>query len=86
MSGLINDQNVAFQTLKQALIEAPMLALSNFEKPFYLETDACDLGVGVVLMQDHHPIAYVSKPLGPKWRGLSTYEKEYVAILLAVEQ
>jgi hypothetical protein len=51
-----------------------------------VETDACNVGVGVVLMQDHHPIAYVSKSLGPKLRGLSTYEKEYVAILLAVEQ
>jgi hypothetical protein len=44
------------------------------------------VGVGTVLMQDSHPIAYVSKSLGPKLRGLSTYEKEYVAILLAVEQ
>jgi hypothetical protein len=37
-------------------------------------------------MQDHHPIAFVRKALGPKLRGLSTYEKEYVAILLAIEQ
>jgi hypothetical protein len=39
-----------------------------------------------VLLQENHPIAFVSKPLGPRLRGLSTYEKEYVAILLAVEQ
>jgi hypothetical protein len=37
-------------------------------------------------MQDQHPIAFVSKSLGSKMRGLSTYEKEYVAILLAIEQ
>jgi hypothetical protein len=37
-----------------------------------------------MLMQGHL-IAFVSKPLGPKLRRLSTYEKEYVAILLAVE-
>jgi hypothetical protein len=37
-------------------------------------------------MQDGHPIAFVSKALGPKLRGLSTYENEYVAILMAVEQ
>jgi hypothetical protein len=36
-------------------------------------------------MQGNHPISYVSKSLGPKLRGLSTYEKEYVDILLAVE-
>jgi hypothetical protein len=30
-------------------------------------------------------LAFVSKSLGPKLRGLSTYEKEYVAVLLAME-
>jgi hypothetical protein len=43
------------------------------------------MGVGVVLMQDHHPITYVSKSLGPKLKGLSTYEKKYIAILMAVD-
>ena len=33
-----------------------------------------------------HPIAFWSKALGPKNRGLSTYEKDYLAILLAVEK
>jgi hypothetical protein len=32
------------------------------------------------------PLAFPSKALGPKSRGLSTYEKEYMAILLAVQQ
>jgi hypothetical protein len=40
--------------------------------------------VGAVLMQDQHPIAYISKALGSKLQGLSTYEKEYVIVLLAV--
>jgi hypothetical protein len=76
---------VAFNTLKTALITAPVLALPNFEKPFAIETDASDLGVGSVLIQDKHPLAFIIKTLGPKLRGLSTYE-EYVALLLAVEQ
>jgi hypothetical protein len=79
------DHEVAFQTLKLALIQALILALPDFSKPFCIETDALACGVGVVLMQDHHPIACVSKALGLKMRGMSTYEKEYVAILLAVE-
>jgi hypothetical protein len=77
---------VAFNTLKTALITALVLALPNFEKPFAIETDASDLGVGAVLIQDKHPLAFIIKTLGPKLRGLSTYEKEYVTLLLAVEQ
>jgi hypothetical protein len=80
------DHDVAFQTLKNALVQAPVLALPDFTNPFLIETDASDYGVGVVLMQDSHPLAFVSKALGPKLRGLSTYEKECISILLAVEQ
>jgi len=36
-------------------------------------------------MQDGHPLAFLSKALGSKSRGLSTYEKEFMAILLAVQ-
>jgi hypothetical protein len=39
-----------------------------------------------VLLHDNHPIAFVSKALGPRTRGLSTYDKEYLAILVAVDQ
>jgi hypothetical protein len=76
---------VAFHTLKSALISAPVLALPDFSKPFLVETDASDIGVGAVLMKGH-PIAFVSKALGPRLRGLSTCEKEYIAVLLAIEQ
>jgi hypothetical protein len=78
--------DVAFSALKEALVQAPVLSLPDFAKTFILETDASDLGVGAVLMQDGHPIGYLSKALRPKSRGLSTYEKEYMAILIAVPQ
>ena len=42
--------------------------------------------LGAVLMQKGHPLAYLSKSLGPRSQGLSTYEKEYMAILTAVDQ
>jgi len=50
-----------------------------------VETDASDKGIGAVLQQDGHPIAYLSKALGPKNQVLSTYEKESLAILMAIE-
>jgi hypothetical protein len=50
----------SFAALKSALIEAPVLGLPNFAKPFQLHTDACDSGVGAVLLQDGHPLAYIT--------------------------
>uniref|UniRef100_A0A8R7P4B6 Reverse transcriptase domain-containing protein n=1 Tax=Triticum urartu TaxID=4572 RepID=A0A8R7P4B6_TRIUA len=76
----------AFQALKQALTSAPVLALPDFKQPFTVETDASDMGIGAVLMQRHHPIAFLSQALGPRHRMLSTYEKECLAILMAVER
>jgi hypothetical protein len=76
----------AFTTLQHSLVIAPVLALLDFAKPFVIETDACHVGIGVVLMQDGHPLAFVSKALGPRNISLSVYEKEYLAILLAIEQ
>ncbi|XP_057780007.1 uncharacterized protein LOC130998610 [Salvia miltiorrhiza] len=76
----------AFHALKKAMVTAPVLALPNFELPFVLETDDCYNGIGAVLMQDHHPIAFLSKSLAPKNRGLSIYEKEFLAIILATEK
>jgi hypothetical protein len=67
-------------------VEDPVLKLPDFSKTFVIDTDACDTGVGAVLQQDGHPIAYMSKPLAPKNRGLSTYEKECLAVLMAIEQ
>jgi predicted alpha/beta hydrolase len=78
--------DLAFRTLKEALVSAPVLALPDFAAQFTIETDACEYGIGAVLLQKGHPLAFVSKSLGPRNRGLSTYEKEYMAILLAVQQ
>jgi hypothetical protein len=65
----------SFQALKHALVTAAVLVLPDFSKPFTIETDACGVGIGAVLSQQGHPLAYVSKALGPKNMGLSTYER-----------
>lgn len=75
----------AFNTLKHALVTAPVLARPDFAKQFTIETDASDTGIGAVLSQESHPIAFLSKALGQRSRGLLTYEKECMAVLLAVE-
>lgn len=64
----------SFQALKKALMTAPVLAMPNFSLPFTIETNASAKGIGAVLHQQSHPIAFVSKALGIKAQGLSTYD------------
>jgi hypothetical protein len=74
-----------FCTLKQALTSALVLALPDFTKRFVVEMDASGTGIGAVLMQDNHTIAYLSKALYPRNLGLSVYEKECLTLLLAID-
>lgn len=80
------NHTTTFKTLQHALMTAPVLALPDFNKPFQLQIDASNQGVGAVLLQNRNPLAFVSKALGPRTHGLSTYDKEYLAVLVAVEQ
>ena len=68
------------------MISAPVLALQDFTKDFVVETDASGGGIGAVLMQDSHPIAYLSKALSPRDQTLSTYWEEFMVVVLAVEK
>jgi hypothetical protein len=76
----------AFDNIKQAMTKTPVLALPNFQLQFTVETDACAEGIGAVLMQQGQPIAYLSKALGQKHKALSIYEKEFIALIMAVEK
>lgn len=73
----------AFDTLKRAMVTTPVLAVPDFTKQFCIETDACDSGIGAVLTLDGDPD---SKALGIKNSKLSIYEKEFLAIMMAVDK
>jgi hypothetical protein len=76
----------AFGDLKIAMTQTPVLTLPNFDKSFTVETDACQDGIGAVLMQQGQPVAYLSKGLGIKQQSLSIYEKEFLALIMAIEK
>jgi hypothetical protein len=56
-----------FEKMKKVMSSCPVLALPYFTQPFTIECDASGEGIGVVLMQNKHPIVYESQKLrGPK--------------------
>ena len=76
----------AFRHLKEAMSTTPVLALPDFTQPFTVETDVCEDGIGAVLTQHGQPIAFLSKALGPAQKSTSIYEKEFLALIMAVEK
>ena len=71
----------AFQALKKAIMEEPVLALSDHTKPFEVQTDALDFAIGGVLMQDGHPVAFESRKLNDTERRYTVQEKEMTAVV-----
>ena len=62
-----------------------MLVLPDFIQQFCIETDAWDFGIGVVLSQQGHPVAYHSKALGTNNSKMSIYEKEFLVMMMVVD-
>lgn len=75
----------AFDALKKALTEAPVLALPDFSKPFTVMTDASNNGCGAVLMQNDRPIAYTSKKFSSAERNYTTGEQETLGLIHALK-
>lgn len=79
------EAQLAFDQLKDKLATAPVLALPDFTKEFLIVCDASGCGLGAILMQGKNPIAYYSKALGPRNLAKSAYEKELMAVALAIQ-
>jgi len=73
-----------FESVKTIMSTTPVLATPDFSKPFVIECDASGFGIGAVLMQEGHPIAFESRKLNKKESLQSTYNKEMLAIIHAL--
>lgn len=68
--------------MKQLLTEAPCLAVPDFGKPFKVEYDALKFGIGAMLSQDKHPLAFFSKKLSGSTLRNNTYDVELYPLIM----
>jgi len=59
----------------------PILSVPDFNQPFVLECDASEEGIGAILMQKGHPIAFESQKLLYTERLYYIYDKEMLTIM-----
>ena len=82
--------DTAFRKLKAVLTSEPILHLPDLDRPFILQTDASETGVGAALLQEHDegifPVAYASKKLLKREQNYSVIERECLALVFGVRK
>jgi len=79
-------QQKAFDTLKEKISTAPVLALPDLQRPFEIETDASDYAMGAVLMQHGKLICYHYWTFNFAIVNYSTYDEELYALVQSVKK
>ena len=75
----------AYQILKQRLVTAPVLVQPDITRPFEVYCDASNVGLGCVLLQDEHVIAYASRQLKNSEVNYPTHDLELAAVVHALK-
>ncbi|GKA87904.1 putative reverse transcriptase domain-containing protein [Tanacetum coccineum] len=84
-SSIGKKEETAFQTLKQKLCSAPILALPEGSENFVVYCDASHKGLGAVLMQKEKVIAYASRQLKIHEKNYTTHDLELGAVVFALK-
>ena len=82
---LLQEAQGVVRILKDKILSAPVLVFPDFDKPFLLETDASNEGLGAVLSQKqddrhYHPIAFGSCSLTPADRNYHSSKLEFLGL------
>ena len=80
-----SDCEKSFRELKNRLTTAPVLILPDIHKDFEIFCDASRQGLGCVLMQDGHVVAYASRQLRPHELNYPTHDLELAAVVHALK-
>lgn len=80
----------AFDHIKKVLVSDPVLASPDYTKPFTIQTDASDCGIGGILVQGsgetEKVVAYFSQKLSAAQRKYQTTERECLAVIVGIEK
>ena len=76
----------AFLDVKRALSTDPVLAMPDPDLPFEVIVDACQTGVGAVLMQGGRPVAFAGRQLNSAETRYHTTDQELLAVMYALQQ
>jgi len=84
-------EQAAFETLKEAVAEEPVLIFPKMMEPFKMEVDASAIAIRAVLNQKGedrklHPVAYYSKSFSATEQNYDVYDRELLAIVKALQQ
>jgi hypothetical protein len=78
-------RETSFQELKKSLTTTLVLTMPNMEKPLSIYCDASGQGLGCVLMQDGHVVAYASRQLRKHEEKYPTHDLELAAVVHALK-
>ena len=85
-----DETQTAYDPIRNSLTDLSQLFLPDLNKPFIIQTDASEVGLGAILMQERDslrlPIWFASRALKPAETRYSVSEKECLAVIWAIEK